>query len=224
MTDSLPNKFSSKIMCKRCQQETWHTVLNETNTGWDDEESGLRERSTYFTLQCAGCENVCLLIHYYFSEDVDPKTGDPKLQVSIHPSPYRGDREPINGLYHVPKDAKTVYEETLKAFNSGMMILAAVGIRTIVEAVAIEQKITAKGIKTKIDRMVEKKIITPDGAKLLTLVKDIGNLATHEIKKHHHDDLSLCIDIIEGVFRGLYIHPKEAEFTREIIDGKWVRV
>ncbi|MCL4382222.1 MAG: DUF4145 domain-containing protein [Patescibacteria group bacterium] len=72
--------------------------------------------------------------------------------------------------------------------------------------------------------MISLGIITPDEAMLLRLIKDIGNLATHEIKKHHKDDIDLCIDIVEGVFNNLYVLPKEAEFTREIIEGKWKRV
>jgi len=225
MTNNSPNKeFGSKVMCKRCQQKTWHAILNRTEEGCNDEESGIWENTIYFTLQCLGCGNVCLLVHYYFSEDIDPKTGNPELQSSVHPTPYESDRNPINKLNYVPKNTRSVYEETIKAFNSGMLILAAIGARTIIEAIAIEQKITTRGIKRKIDKMTQKKIITPSGAKLLLLIKDMGNLATHEIKKHHSDDLSLCIDIIEGVLKELYVHPKEAENTRKFVDEKWIRV
>ncbi|NCN59199.1 DUF4145 domain-containing protein [Candidatus Microgenomates bacterium] len=66
-------------------------------------------------------------------------------------------------------------------------------------------------------------MITPNSAKLLNLIREIGNLSAHEIKKHHKDDLSLCLDIVEGVLRSLYIYPKEAEFTKDVIDGKWIR-
>lgn len=222
--DSSIKKFHSKIMCKVCQQETWHTVLNMVEKRDSYEESGFWEITTFLTLQCLGCENVCLLIEYIFSEDIDPITGDPEIQRSINPSPYKNDRELIDKLYHVPKKAQSVYKETIKAFNFNMMILAAIGIRSTIEAIAIEQKITVQGIAGKIKKMVEQKIITPDGAKLLCLVRDMGNLATHEIKKHHHDDLALCIDIIEDIFRSLYILPAEAENTRKILDGKWTRV
>jgi len=86
------------------------------------------------------------------------------------------------------------------------------------------EKIKVEGIKTKIKKMENLKIITPDGAALLLIVKDFGNLAAHEIKKHHPDDLSLCIDIIEDVFRSLYILPKQAKTSRQILEGKWKRV
>lgn len=224
MTDiARKNKFEKKIMCKSCQQETWHKILNQVNNKWNNKD-GLWEDTTYFTLQCLGCDNVCLLISYYFSEDIDTRTGIPEQQISIHPSPFKSDREPIIRLFHTPKGVASVYEETIKAFNSGLMILAAIGIRTTIEAIAIDQKITVRGIESKINKMVEQKIITPDSAKLLLLIKEIGNLATHEIKKHHRDDIAFCIDIVEGALRNLYIHPKEAQQVKELIAGKWVRV
>lgn len=222
--NSLDKKYTSKVMCKVCQQETWHSILNQIENKWDDDKQGMWEIITFYTLQCLGCDNVCLLISTLFSEDIDPRTGIPEPQIAIHPSPYKSARDVISKLSHVPRDVQSIYEEAIKAFNSGMMILAAIGIRTTIEAIAIEQKIIVRGIESKINKMTDQKIITSDGAKLLLLVKDIGNLATHEIKKHHRDDLALCIDIIEDVIRSLYILPKEALHTREIIDGNWKRV
>lgn len=217
-------KFKSKIMCRICQQETWHIILNEIENNNSDEEGEMWENNKFLTLQCLGCENVCLLTQYVSSENIDANTGNLYVQENISPAPYKNDREIIERVYYVPKIARTVYEETIKAFNSGMMILAAIGIRTTIEAIAIEEKIKVRGIKTKIKKMENLKIITPAGVTLLLLVKDFGNLATHEIKKHHRDDLSLCIDIIEGVFRSLYILPKQAEASRQILDRKWKRV
>lgn len=216
-------KFKSKILCKVCQQQTWHIILNEVENNYSDEDGEIWENNKFFTLQCLGCENVCLLTQYVCSENIDSNTGNLETQENIYPIPYKNDREIIERVYYVPKIARTVYEETIKAFNSGMMILAAIGIRTTIEAIAIQEKIIVRGIKTKIKKMEDLKIITPAGATLLLLVKDFGNLATHEIKKHPQDDLSLCIDIIEGVFRSLYILPKQAETSREILEGKWKR-
>src|SRR3989304_10254909 len=115
MTDIPRSKrFDTKVMCKDCQQETWHTILNKVEHHWSNED-GLWEDKTSYTLQCLGCDNVCLLIRYVFSEDIDTQTGEPELQESIHPSPYKNDREPIIRLFHVPKNAASVYEETIKA-------------------------------------------------------------------------------------------------------------
>lgn len=225
MTDIIEtSKFKEKILCKKCQQETWQKILNEITVEESDDVRDLWETTTYFTLQCMGCDYVCLVTNSYFSEELDQETGQPVMSVGIYPTPFKSDRELINGFTHIPKDIQSVYTESIKAFNNGMMILAAIGIRSVIEAIAIERKIAVRGIETKINRMVKMNIITPDGATLLMFIKDLGNLATHEIKKHHRDDLALCLDIIEGVLRSLYIHPKQAAFVKEMINGKWVRI
>lgn len=223
MRDSEIKRFPSKEMCKKCQCETWHKILNQVIERESDEESGIWTVETSYTLQCLGCDNVCLLTEFVCSEDGDPQTGELEVQKNIYPIPYKNDREPIDKIYHAPKDVALVYGETIKAMNSAMTILTAIGIRSTIEAIAIDQNITVWGIEAKIKKMVKLNIITPDGSKLLMLVKDIGNKAAHKIKKHHHDDLSLCIDIVEDVIKNLYILPKEAENVREIIDGKWKR-
>lgn len=217
-------KHPTKVMCKVCQCETWHKILNETENRYNDDESGIWEITDFKTLQCLGCDNVCLLIESVFSEDVDPETGNPEVNKTIYPIPYKSDREPLKYIFYAPNSVASVYNETIKAFNNGLMILTGIGVRATIEAIAIDRGITVKGIETKIKKMVDLNIITSDGAELLRLVKDMGNKSAHEIKKHHHDDLSICVDIVEDIIRSLYILPKEAEHTRSIIDGKWHRV
>lgn len=156
MTDHLENKYHSKVFCKECQQLTWHNILNRTEKRYNDDESGIWEITDFFTLQCLGCENVCLLIVYIFSEDINPVNGQPEEQISIHPSPYKSDRSEIDRVFYVPNQVKSIYLETLKAFNSGMLILTAIGIRSILEAVSIDQGIKDRGIETKINKIIEK--------------------------------------------------------------------
>lgn len=223
MGDQKTKQFPTKEMCKGCQCETWHKILNETENSFNDEESEIWENTKFYTLQCLGCDNICLLTESTCSEDRDPETGEFDIEKNIYPSPFKSDRDLMNRIHYAPKNITLVYSETIKAFNFEMMILVGIGIRATIEAIAIEQKITGGTLEIKIKKMVDNNIITPDGAKLLRLVKNIGNNAAHKIKKHHHDDLSLCIDIVEDVIRSLYIFPKEAEQTRQVIDGEWER-
>lgn len=63
---SLNKKYASKVMCKVCQQETWHNTLNQVENRWNDDKEGMWGITTFYTLQCLGCDNVCLLIKYPF--------------------------------------------------------------------------------------------------------------------------------------------------------------
>jgi len=198
-----------RVLCKVCQQVTWHSVLNKAESGNSyDEDSGIWDSSEFFTLQCLGCDNVCLLIEYSCSENYNPGNGEIDVDSTVHPTPTKEERELIDKYYIVPDQVQIIYKETIKAFNAGLYLLAAIGVRTAIEAISRDQGITVRGIESKIKKMVEKNIITQAGADLLLIVKNMGNLSAHEIKKHHHDDLSLCIDVVETVLKNLYILPK----------------
>jgi hypothetical protein len=199
-----------RILCKKCQQLTWHAIRNRIDDRRENEDGDIWEIATFYTLQCMGCDNVCLLSEYVFSEDISSETGEPEIQTIIYPSPLKNDREIMDKHFYLPNEVKAIYTESIKAFNSGLLILTSIGVRATIEAVAREQNITIRGIAKKIKKMVENNIITAEGAKLLLLVTDMGNLSAHEIKKHNHDDLSLCIDVVESVLRNLYILPRGA--------------
>lgn len=211
------NDFPTKEMCKVCQCQTWHKILSKSESSKNDEESGIWETTTSYMLQCKGCDNVCLLVEYSCSENYDPETGEIAVDKVIYPSPYKNDRELIKKTYYIPNNVLTIYQETVAAFNERLFILAGIGVRSTIEAIAIDQGISIRGIQTKIQEMVRSNIITSDGAELLELIKDMGNKAVHEIKKHGRDELSLCIDIIEDVIRNLYILPNEAKRARETL-------
>ncbi len=200
-----------QVLCKVCQQVTNHNILNAVTKSvwWEDADAG--ERHDFYTLQCLGCENVCLLVEYSHSEDTNPYTGEPVTQSRVYPSPNKDDRDVLDRIHHVPESVRTAYEETVKAINSGLVLLTAMGVRLVIEAVCNHQKITGGNLEKKINKMQEIGLITPSDAKLLHLVREIGNQSAHEMKKQKREALSLSMDIIEGVIRQLYIHPKEAE-------------
>src|SRR3989338_509336 len=123
-----------KVFCRKCKQVTRHSVLNHTavNEWWEEVDEG--QSFDYFTLQCLGCETVCLLEEYIYSEDIDPFTGTPSPRVTLYPPPFIK-RFEIEKSYHLPDIVKKVYIECVKALNSELLILGAIGIRTVIEAI-----------------------------------------------------------------------------------------
>lgn len=213
MTNESTNK--RRVLCKECQQNTWHAILNEAKSEKElSEEDGIWESTKFITLQCMGCDNVCLLLEYFCTENYNPENGEVDIVYSVYPTPTKEERSLIDKYYYLPNDVVAIYRETIQAFNSKLYILTAIGVRTMIEAVSRDQGITDRGIASKINKMIEKNIVTQAGGDLLLMVKEKGNVSAHEIKKHHHDDLSLCIDVLESVLRNLYILPKSAELTR----------
>ena len=65
--------------------------------------------------------------------------GQPIITLNLYPS--RTVRKPIEDHYYLPPKVREVYEETLTAISNGAPILAAIGIRAVVEAVSQRQAV-----------------------------------------------------------------------------------
>lgn len=206
--ESLQQK-TKKIYCRKCRQPTNHTVLHEVKTGWDDQESGMWLIDIFTTLQCLGCEAVCLLEDYVFSEDIDPYTGNPENQVSIHPNPFK-DREELKEIYHLPEKIRKIYIETVSAFNQKLPILTGVGLRTIIEAICKDKKAVGKDLEARINALVNLGLITNNESELLHLNRYIGNISTHEVIEAPLEELKTGLDIIETALQNAYILPQKA--------------
>lgn len=204
------NKFYEKISCRKCQTKTWHKILNKVEERDGNDEIGIWFIKTSFTLQCLGCDSICLLVSDICSEDIDPNTGNPETELTIYPNPIKT-RSQIDGYYWCPVKVRDAYSESIEAFNNNKLpLLTAIGIRMTVEAICIEQKITGS-LKQKIEDMVKKSIVTPEESKLLHLIRDYGNFSAHEIQRHNQHKLSLCLDIVEGILKTLWVFPGEAQ-------------
>ncbi len=199
-----------KVFCRKCKQVTRHSLLNhaEVKEWW--EEIGEGQSFDYFTLQCLGCETVCLLEEYFYSEDMDPFTGKQEPRTTLYPSPFVK-RVKVEKSYHLPDVVNKVYLECVKALNSELLILGAIAIRVVIEAICRDKKIKGANLKQKIDTLVDKGFMTKDGAKLLHLTRIVGNFSAHEMKKHKFEDLEVCLDIVETVLQNIYILPTEAK-------------
>src|SRR3989344_5694178 len=89
----------AKILCRKCKQITNHLILHNSTIAEGDEEEGVWESTSFSTAQCKGCETICLLERYWFSEDIDPQTGDPEMRTTVHPDPHQT-RVKIDGIHY----------------------------------------------------------------------------------------------------------------------------
>jgi len=208
-----------KIYCRECKQPTNHRLLFQKKVRDQNEEAGLWFISTYKTLQCSGCETICLLEEYLFSEDIDPHTGEPELQIKIYPNPHKN-REEIKETYYLPEKIRNVYKETVHALNQNLSILAGVGLRTIIEAICKDKKITKGFLKQKINALVKMGLMTNEEAKMLHLNRYIGNAATHDIIETPIDELKTGLDIIVATLQNTYILPRKAEAIKTRLKSK----
>lgn len=210
---------TEKVYCRSCRQVTNHNVLLQTKVKGGSEETEIFWEYTYKTVQCLGCETVCLLEEYLCSEDIDPLTGQPEPQVKIYPESFLN-KEELPEVYFLPEKIRKAYQETITAFNQKLSILTGIGLRTIIEAICKNNKATQHGLKDKINALVEKGLMTKREAELLHLNRYIGNAATHDITEPPREELKTGLDIVEAILQNAYILPKKAHELKEKYNDK----
>jgi hypothetical protein len=197
-----------QVDCTECKRTTSHDVLHSSNVGGSDEDSEIHWGAEYQTVQCRGCATISFAVRSWNSEETDE---DGQLITSEVMYPSRTIRKPIENHYYLPNKVRNVYVETLTALSNKAPILAAIGIRAVVEAVCNDKGCTAGVLEQKIDHLVEKGHLATDQAGFLHLQRFMGNAAAHEIAAPKQDELRAALDIAENLLINLYVLPVLAQ-------------
>lgn len=213
-TQNQNKEENRKIFCRICKQATNHKVLFKVQKkdSWDNED-GMWTVSTFYTLQCQGCEAVCLLEEYVFSEDYNPQTGELDVVTTIYPSPHET-KTPIEDYYYIPKIVARIYKECVIAFNKKLPILTSIGMRAVIEAICKDKEVVAGGLEKKIDALAKMGLMTEQEAELLHLNRYMGNASAHELQEPLEEELNTGLDIIETTLRNAYILSEKAQILR----------
>lgn len=106
---------------------------------------------------------------------------------------------------------RRIYNETLKALNEELPVLAGIGIRAIVETVCKDKDSIGANLQDKIDDLVTQDVLTKEGADILHKLRTLGNDAVHEVKPHDNVQLGLALDVIHHLLQGVYILPHQSK-------------
>ncbi len=197
------------IECIRCKRETRHEVLHEHCANYTDEQYGVTFGETHRIVRCLGCHNVSFESQEWDSSHGDAETGEPYATKRLYPSRTAG-RQPMK-TFGWPDKVRRVYEDTIRAFNVNAPILAAAGLRAVVEALCIDQKCQGNDLKHKIDDLVVKGAIAANQVRFLHLHRMLGNEAVHEMAESPTEELTAALDIVEGVLHTIYRLPEIAK-------------
>lgn len=117
----------------------------------------------------------------------------------------------MEGYEGFPHKSKRVYRETLKALSSGMPLLAAIGLRALIESICLEQKTKSRTLAKGIDELAANGLLSQRQAQFLHNHRFMGNLAAHEIEAPKPEHLIAALEIAETLLKTIYILPKIAE-------------
>jgi hypothetical protein len=187
-----------RIFCNYCKGYTNHVlhgshhkeVHNEDDTGWWEE-------SDYRFWICAGCDSAVLEERYI---DVSLSMVD-EYEYRFFPKPKVNH---VDGKYFLklPSKLKRIYKEAIQAFNEELYILAAAGLRALIEGICSDKQIKGRNLEEKINRMntlLPQNIVTN-----LHSFRFIGNDAVHELETPQAGDLRLAIGVSEDLLNFLY--------------------
>ncbi len=201
-------KKTTLARCLVCKRRTQHDILHKASRTADYEEGGIICWDAYEVIQCRGCEDISFKHVSTNTEETD-EHGNLVPTTKLYPS--RETREPINDYYYFPAKVLRVYKETLTAISNKAPILAAVGLRAVVEGICEDKKCKGRNLETKINELVQKGALSNDQADFLHLQRFMGNDAAHEIEPPAGGELEAALTIIENLLTTLYVLPKTAD-------------
>lgn len=210
-------KESVWIQCDNCGGGNKnHSILHQERVESDPQYP--MAPTDYQIVRCLGCETI-----RFRTIDWDPvgqdHFGDFVYNEKIFPTPQ--EREWGDGLFKdkvpkaapaawrdkLPKATQEIYTETILAINTKARILAGAGLRAIVEALCVDQKVPGKNLEAKIEGLVARSLLTKPQAEILHVARYIGNNALHEIARPSNADLRQSLAIIESLLQSIYVYP-----------------
>jgi hypothetical protein len=207
-----------KIFCNSCRRITRHHIQQVFEYVKDDGQIEL-----WHTIQCGGCYEIA----FYGARLFEADSADQDISPIIYPPRIHRVARQFEGL-----DARLdhIYEEMIVALNNGSYILCAGGLRTLVEGICAEQKITdgpkrnhktgefevskktgkivrANTLDCKIEELAERNILTTRQARSLHEHRYLGNTALHRLGIPTEETLHSAVTIVEHIMEDLYSIP-----------------
>ena len=198
-------KRYSKFHCSKCNRETKHIIVTsylfkESIILSDKLPAGeLTVDNDYKIVQCAGCDNVSF-IHELPAVDF-------YVQYPEQVKKHRGLFLERTELPKLPNSVLPLYQEVMIAFKNNAPILSGIGLRALVEAICLQQKIQGYNLHLKIKELHTRGLISKQELPILDKLRTIGNAAAHKIKAVDEDSLRHALLIINHVLRSVYILP-----------------
>lgn len=196
MSDAKTNVF-----CNRCCVSTNHMAKGRHVHRWKSPDGDIQGEDEYTLLICAGCETGVLELTESDSESYGPD-GTTEIRREYFPRRLQEKLVP-KSFKKLGATLQEIYRETIGCFNDGSLILAAAGLRALLEGVCEDKGITGRNLMAKIDNLRE---ILPNSNIVTALhqFRFIGNDAVHKLRAPKAEKVKLAIDVMEDLLNFLY--------------------
>ncbi len=204
-----------KLYCGQCKRETNHNILFRKSFESNSNDEFIWSEDHYLC-QCAGCESVCYAIADWNQDYGINDNEEANYKWKTYPS-GRDNRYAIDNYFVLPRKVRKIYTEVIGAMNADLPILAAIGLRALIESVGKDRRIKGRNLQNLIDGLSDNGILSLEQATILHGHRFMGNVAAHEIQQADRRELVAALEIAENMVTTIYIVPKLSE---EIVTGK----
>ena len=201
------------LYCSECKHKTNHDVLNNLpnhDKGEDIFYNGehvawIGMYRWHRLVQCKGCKTVSLLTSELFSDNLGEE--DP-ITYRYPADKYFTEPKWIDNL---PEQALgNILKEVYIALQYRCFALASSGIRTVLDTVFIHQVGDIGSFETKVNAMIEQKLLAERQKNTIMTVIDAGSASAHRGFIPNEDLLGKALRITETLLEVIYIHPDDA--------------
>ncbi|MDP3145160.1 MAG: DUF4145 domain-containing protein [Bacteroidota bacterium] len=158
---------------------------------------------------CMGCELATLEVQYRGLDDDDEEPINTKF-FPTRAIKIRDSRD----FSSIPKEINQTYKEVISCFNERNYILAAIGIRAILEAICRNLNITDKesfGLKGKLTILKERNLFSNSIINALNEFKFLGDDAAHKLISPNFSEVVLALSVLDDLLE----HQYEAKYNLE---------
>lgn len=206
-----------KCYCPICKRRTQHTISGEDYNHYSEPVDGIFETDTYYVVKCCGCETVTFFLKKEGTEYEQTDEYGNYLEVpEVRTYPVNEDEvEFIDGHWGLPSEIYSAYHESVKAINAECPLLAALGLRIVVEAICINKGIKKGKLGLKIEKLQTEGYITKANKERLDEARFMGNESAHDFRVPSRDKLLLVLDVVNTMLHDLYILDSKCKETFE---------
>lgn len=225
-----------KAHCPECDASRTCNVHGTTATKWDwesrDGQHSANGGADHSLLQCRGCETVFYLQSSWDADDVDEWYepdgtigGDYARTLTTYPKPESKTKPQwFSAIQDIDQQLAQILDETYRAFDAELLILATVGIRTAIDRATELLKIDpSKSFEAKLDELQTGGWIGDTEKQILEVVIDAGSAAAHRGWSPDEEEAGQLITVMEVFLQKAFIVEKKALGLKASIPAKPVR-
>ena len=217
-----------KIYCNTCKGETNHDIKSTHDQSYHEEYEdhgqtflGYYEETEYRFLVCRGCDSATLEEKWTCSGMHD-HNGEDIYSCNYYPKRKNLDEREAKRFHHLDKKLNDSYKEIITAFQQGLGMVTAMGVRALLEGICVIEGVddnVARGLAKKTKKLKDAPNIPDSIIDGLNGLKFIGDDAAHRLNATDKHTLSLSIDLLESLLTHLYEAridlERKAEMVRE---------